>query len=322
MTRKSVLVTGGTGFVGGALAAYLSQAGYHVRASVRRDAPDLEATAIETIDVGDLTPETRWAPALEGIDVVVHCAARVHVLRERAADPLLAFRWVNVAATMNLARQAVAAGARRFVFISSIGVNGAETFGTAFSVDDTPRPHSPYAVSKYEAEMALHSLARESGLELVVIRPPLVFGPKAPGNFERLMQALNRGIPLPFGAIQNKRSLVALANLVDLIATCVHHPNAAQQTFLVSDDDDVSTTELLNRVAKALGRPARLIPVPAGALRAVAQALGKGDFAQRLCGSLQVDITQTRMLLDWAPVMRLDDALALTARHFLRQAER
>ncbi|WP_310733117.1 UDP-glucose 4-epimerase family protein [Rubrivivax rivuli] len=317
----NVLVTGATGFVGGALLEHLSKCGHRVRAAVRGRAAQLPAAA-SIAHVGELAPTTDWSAALDGMDVVVHCAARVHVLKESAADPLAAFRFVNVAATLHLARQAVAAGVKRFVFISSIGVNGAETHGRPYTVSDPARPHSPYAVSKHEAELELQALAASSGLEVVIIRPPLVFGPNAPGNFQRLMQALHRGIPMPLGAIHNRRSLVALENLVDLIETCARHPAAAQQTFLVSDGEDVSTTALLRRVAAALGRPPRLLPVPGGLLRAVAQVLGKADFAQRLCGSLQVDIAHTQALLGWKPVVTLDEALARTARHFLTQAER
>jgi UDP-glucose 4-epimerase len=321
MTVLNVLVTGATGFIGSALVDHLSKRGHRVRAAVRGRAANLQAAAGISI-VGDLSPTTDWSVSLEGMDVVVHCAARVHVMKESAADSLEAFRRTNVASTLHLTRQAVAAGVKRFVFISSIGVNGAETHGRPYTVADPARPHSPYAVSKHEAELELQALAASSGLEVVIIRPPLVFGPNAPGNFKRLMQALHQGIPMPFGAIDNRRSLVALENLVDLIETCVHHPAAAQQTFLVSDGEDVSTTALLQRVAAALGRPARLLPVPAGLLRGVAKALGKAEFAQRLCGSLQVDIAHTQARLGWQPVVTLDEALAGTARHFLKQAQR
>ena len=321
MTSANVMITGANGFVGIALVAHLARNGHRIRAAVRRTEHDPHP-GVDIVNVGDMDGDTHWRPSLEGMDIVVHCAARVHVMRESAADPLLEFRRVNVAGTLNLARNAVAAKVRRFIYISSIGVNGAETFGKAFSAADQPRPHSPYAVSKHEAELALQQLAQVTGLEVVIIRPPLIFGPNAPGNFNKLMQALDRGIPLPLGAIKNNRSLVSLDNLVDLITICLNHPNAARQTFLVSDDEDVSTTDLLRRVAAALGRPARLIPVPAAVLRAAARALGKAEFAQRLCGSLQVDISPTRQLLDWAPVMSLNDALAATARHYLAQARR
>ncbi|CDS53583.1 UDP-glucose 4-epimerase [Polaromonas sp. CG9_12] len=227
-----------------------------------------------------------------------------------------AFRKVNMRGTLNLARQAAAADVRRFVFVSSIGVNGAETFQQPFDAQDRAAPHSPYALSKYEAELGLQALAAETDMEVVIIRPPLVYGPGAPGNFGSLMRWLQRGIPLPLGAIHNLRSLVALDNLVDLIVTCITHPAAANQTFLVSDGEDVSTTELLHRMGQAMGCPARLIPVPTGVLKAAAALLGKRDMAQRLCGSLQVDIQKTRQLLGWNPPLTLDQGLKKAAQGF------
>jgi nucleoside-diphosphate-sugar epimerase len=308
MTVLNVLVTGATGFVGGALLEHLSKCGHRVRAAVRGHAAQLPAAA-GIAHVGQLSPTSDWSAALDGMDVVVHCAARVHVLKESAGDPLAAFRLVNVTATLHLARQAVAAGVKRFVFISSIGVNGAETHGRPYTVSDPARPHSPYAVSKHEAELELKALAASSGLEVVIIRPPLVFGPNAPGNFERLLKALHRGIPLPFGAIQNRRSLVALDNLVDLLMVCIRHPTADGQTFLVSDGEDVSTTELLLRTAQAMGKRAHLLPVPATVLEFGAALFGKGTMAQSLCRSLQVDIKETRRLLNWTPPLTLDQGL-------------
>ena len=271
--------------------------------------------------VGELAAETDWRAALGGVSAIVYCAARVHVIRETSSDPLTDFRRVNVDGTLQLARQAAAVGLRRFVFISSISVDGAETFGKPFPTEDAPTPHSAYVQSKHEVELGLQAPAGASGHEVVILRPPLVFGPNAPVNFDRLLRARSRGVPLPFGAVANRRSLVALGNLVDLIATCIDHPKVANQTFMVSDGEDISTTDLLRRLATALGRPARLLPVPAGALRVVAAAVGKADFAQRLCGSLQVDVSHTRRLLGWAPVVRLDDALADTARQFIARAD-
>ena len=294
----------------------------NARAAVRT-VPDAPARFTDWVAVGDIATATDWQLALSGIDIVVHLAARVHVMRETAIDALEAFRRVNVNGSLNLAGQAAAAGVRRFLYISSIKVNGEATQpGGPFKAVDVPAPAGPYGISKFEAEQGLRELAAATGMELVIIRPPLVYGPGAKANFLRMLNWLHRGYPLPFSAIDNRRSLVALDNLVDLIITCCQHPNAAQQTFMVSDGEDISTTELIKRTAAALGRPARLIPVPAGALRAVARALGKADFAQRLCGSLQVDINQTRRLLGWAPVIRLDDALADTARQFLARADR
>ena len=321
MTAR-VMVTGASGFVGREVVAQLLRSGREVTAALRGSAPDgaCATTALRTVQVADLASATDWRAALAGVDVIVHCAARVHVMRETAADPMAAFRQVNVDGTLQLAKQAVAAGVRRFVFISSIGVNGAETFGTPFKPDDLAAAHSAYARSKHEAELGLLALAGNSPLEVVIIRPPLVFGPGAPGNFERLMRALQRGFPLPFGAVHNRRSLVALRNLVSLIEVCLDHPAAANQVFLVSDGDDISTTELLRRVATALGTRPRLLRVPAGVLKTVAGLIGRAPLAQQLCGSLQVDISKTRTVLGWAPVIRLDKALDETAREFLARA--
>jgi nucleoside-diphosphate-sugar epimerase len=270
---------------------------------------------VAALDLGDLAREIDWRKALEDVDAVVHCAARVHVMRESAADPLAAFRAVNVAATLNLARQAVAAGVRRFVFVSTIGVNGAETFERPFSAADTPDPHSPYATSKHEAEATLRTLALETGLELVIVRPPLVIGAGAPGNYGRLIKWLQRGLPLPLASVRNRRSLVGRRNLADLIVTCLAHPYARGQTFLVRDSEDLSTPELLRRTASALGRTARLLPMPPAVLRAAANAAGRGAMAQQLCGSLQVDDRPTRERLNWLPAIPLDVEIRLAAKH-------
>ncbi len=318
-----VLVTGASGFVGRAVVAQLLRSGLPVTAALRGPVPAgaRESTsALRTVQVGELAPETDWSAALDGVGALVHCAARVHVMRETSSDPMAAFRRVNVDGTLRLARQAAAAGVRRFVFISSIGVNGAETFGTPFTPDDVSAPHSAYAQSKHEAELGLQALARNGQLEVVIIRPPLVFGPGAPGNFERLMRALHRGMPLPFGAVHNRRSLVALRNLVSLIEVCLDHAAGANQVFLVSDGEDISTTDLLNGVAAALGTRPHLIRVPPAVVKAVARLTGKAQLAQQLCGSLQVDISKTRSLLGWTPVVRLEQALDEAAREFLARA--
>jgi UDP-glucose 4-epimerase len=238
-------------------------------------------------------------------------------MNDTESDPLSAFRTVNVEGTLNLARQAAAAGVQRFIFISSIKVNGEGTTpGSAFTADDEPAPADPYGVSKMEAEQGLRELAAQTSMDVVIIRPVLVYGPGVKANFLNMMRWLDKGIPLPFGAIYNSRSLVALDNLVDLVLTCIEHPAAANQTFLVSDGDDLSTTELLSKMAKALNKPARLIPVPSWMLQGGAALLGKKGLSQRLCGSLQVDIAKTRNLLGWVPPVSVDAALAATARHF------
>jgi UDP-glucose 4-epimerase len=317
-----VLISGGTGFVGRSLAIRLAEdPRYLPVAAVRRQGTGM-APGVQPCLVGELGPDTDWGSALAGVDAVVHCAARVHVLKESAADPLAAFRRVNVAGTLRLAQQAARSGVRRFIFLSSIGVHGAETFGLPFTAGSRAAPHSPYAVSKHEAEVALRRLARETGLEVVIIRPPLVYGPNAPGNFSTLLRLVFHGLPLPLGAIRNRRSLVALDNLVDLLVTCIDHPAAANQAFLVSDGEDLSTPALLQRTALALGRPARLVPVPSSLVRGVARLLGKEEVGQQLCGSLQADIGKTRELLGWVPLLSVEAALARTARHFLQSRRR
>jgi nucleoside-diphosphate-sugar epimerase len=302
-----VLVSGASGFVGRALCAQLIARNMTVHGTTRT-ATLLPEEVIPFV-VGNINDHTPWAEALTGCSAVVHLAARVHVMAETTDNPLDEFRRANVQGTLNLARQAAAAGIGRFVFISSIGVNGAETFGVPFREGDISAPHSPYAVSKYEAEVGLHVLTAETNMKVVIIRPTLVYGSSAPGNFGSLMRWLKRGMPLPLGAIHNQRSLMALDNLVDLILTCLTHPAAANQTFLVSDGEDVSTTELLRRMGQALGRPARLFPVPPSWLRLAAAMVGRQDVAQRLCGSLQVDIEKTRRLLGWTPPLSLNEGL-------------
>jgi nucleoside-diphosphate-sugar epimerase len=310
-----VLVTGASGFIGRALVGMLEASRCNVVGAVRR--PIDARWAVPSPCLGG---DADWRAQLEGRTVVVHAAGRAHVLNDSVADPLREFRLVNVSGTLQLAEQAAATGVRRFIFLSSIGVNGLSTaHGSSFSEVDQPNPHNAYAFSKWEAEQGLLRIAAETGMDVVTIRPPLVYGPDAPGNFGSLMRWLQRGVPLPLGAIQNQRSLVALDNLVDLIVTCLTHPAAANQTFLVSDGEDVSTTELLRRMGQAMGHPARLVPVPVGLLKLVATMLGKRDVAQRLCGSLQVDIEKTRRLLDWTPPLSLDQGLKKAAEGYGRE---
>ena len=305
-----ILLTGATGFVGLAISERLVKDGVHDVRAVVRSPEALLYPCIDKVVVPDIALNVDWINIFECVEVVIHAAARVHVMADKAENPLDEFRRVNVQGTLNLARQAAAAGVRRFVFISSVKVNGESTqLGRPFTADGTPAPLDAYGISKKEAEQGLREIALQIGMEVVIIRPPLVYGPGVKANFSAMMRWLRRGVPLPLGVIHNQRSLVALDNLVDLIVTCLTHPAAANQTFLVSDGEDVSTTELLRRMGQAMGRPARLIPVPASWLKLAAAMVGKPDVAQRLCGSLQVDIEKARRLLGWTPPRSLDEGL-------------
>lgn len=304
---KRILVTGGNGFLGRALCERFVSEGHLVRASIREGS----IGAPEGIELaqGELLPMYDWSLALRNIDVVVHTAALVHVMRERALVPMEEFRSTNVQSTLNLAKQAAAAGVRRLVFISSVGVNGRETARTAFSELDLPCPCTPYAVSKYEAEQGLVRIAEQTGLEVVIVRPPLIYGPNAPGNFGMLAKAVAGGWPLPLGAVRNQRSLVGLDNLVDFVYTCCHHPQAANEIFLVSDGEDVSTPELIGRMAGLMRRPTRLLFVPLWVLHAGGKVLRREEAVKGLCGSLYVDIQKARSLLGWRPPLTLNEGL-------------
>lgn len=307
MADRSVLVTGASGFVGKALLPCLASADWEVHALTRRDgfaAGDSPAVIWHKVSsLDDPLPLAHY-------DVVVHLAARVHVMTESAADPLAEFRRANVDTTRRLAERAAAAGVRRFVFLSSVKVNGEETSpGRPFFADDMPNPEDAYALSKHEAEVALRQLADTSGMEIVIIRPPLVYGPGVKGNFATMLKWLRAGVPLPLASVDNRRSLVGLENLCDLIRVCLDHPAAANQIFMVSDACDLSTAALLRQAGVAMGVPARLLPFPPDWLLRGAAMLGKRGSVRRLCGNLQVDIGKTRKLLGWVPPVDVDTGL-------------
>jgi nucleoside-diphosphate-sugar epimerase len=312
-----VLVTGANGFVGTALCEALSQRGHTVRRALRGAGAQFQPGA--DVAVGDLGPATNWNEALRDIEVVIHLAARAHVMRDTAADPLAEYRRINVLATEALAQASCAAGVRRFIFVSSIKVNGEQTADKPFTEHDAARPEDAYGRSKWEAEQVLAKIAAAARLETVILRSPLVYGPGVKGNFLSLMRAVDRGLPLPFAAVRNRRSLLYLGNLVDAIMLCVEHPGAAGQTYLLADDEGVSTPDLARAIGGALEKPARLIALPPALLRAAGAMLGKAGSIARLLGSLQVDSGKIRRELGWQPRSDMGRGLRKTAGWYHRR---
>lgn len=311
------MVTGANGFVGQPLCAAILKQGWHTR-GVLRSVRQAQA-GMDDIIIGDINNETDWSHALTGVSVIIHLAARVHVMKDAAADPLTEFRRVNRDGTANLAQQAAHAGVKRLVYVSSVKVNGentpsrGESNAKYFSETATPNPQDPYGQSKREAEQALHRIAQQTGLEVVIVRPPLVYGAGVKGNFLQLLKVVGKGIPLPLASVNNRRSLLYVGNLVDALITCATHPAAAGQTYLVSDGEDISTPDLLRRLAAALGVPARLFPCPSSLLRLAATMAGKSAQAERVLGSLQVDSDKMRRDLNWRPPYSLQQGLQATA---------
>lgn len=309
-----LLVTGANGFIGKAIIQRLSNDHVDVVGAGRHHDNNMD-----TVISPSLGASADWRFLLSDRTVVIHTAGRAHFLKERTKNPIELFREVNAIGTLKLAAQAAEMGVRRFVFLSSIGVNGTHS-SCPFVETDIPHPIGPYAVSKLEAEQGLIEISQRSNMEVVIIRPPLVYGSNAPGNFGRLMRAVKRRLPLPLGAVtQNRRTLVGLDNLVDLVLTCAHHPAAANQIFLAGDDEVLSTTQLLRKMAQALGEHPRLLFVPIPLLRAAAATVGKGAMINSLCGSLEVDISKARRLLGWSPSLSVDEGLRRAAEGYLRE---
>lgn len=314
-----ILVTGASGFVGKCLVSKLIQAGIQTKACVRLGL-SAQHGLLETIAGVDLLTITDLRPLFEGVSVIIHTAARVHVMHERSQDPLTEFRRMNVETTLSLARQAAQFGVKRFVFVSSIKVNGEHTMsGQKFTADMPPNPQDAYGISKLEAERGLLEIAKQTGLEVVIVRAPLVYGSGVRANFAKMMRWVARGIPLPFGMVlDNRRSMVGLDNLVDLLILCTRHKSATNQIFLVSDGEDLSTADLIARLGSALCVPARLVPVPVGWLMRGANLTGLSAPAQRLLGSLQVDMAKTSELLGWIPPYSVEEELRRTVQGFLK----
>lgn len=309
INNTTVLITGATGVVGGALARHLAE-NSKIVAPVRKYSAELPAQVEQRL-IGDINGPVEWSGMLNDVDCVVHCAARVHVMQELDTDAFNTYRQVNVIATRNLARAAAAAGVKRFVFVSTIKVNGESTLvDTPFRSTDDPAPKDFYGMSKWEAEQELKDIETETGMEVVIVRLPMVYGPAAKGNFDKLVKLVRSGIPLPLGKIENKRSFIYVGNVVEFLALCVHHKNAAGHTFLISDNDDVSTTELLRAIARAINVKVRLLPVPADWISRLARLVGREEFSQRLLGSLTIDSSDATNYLDWSPSYKLQAALS------------
>ncbi len=314
-----LLITGSNGFVGLPLSQYLMTVGHQVVGAVRsRNSLHIVNSKIHLKSIGDIDEITNWSDCLSGVECIIHLANRAHIMNEKSSNSLALYRKVNTAGTINLARQAAAAGTKRFIFISSIKVNGESTLpGQTLNPKDQHIPVDPYGLSKYEAEIGLKLIAEQTGLEVVVIRPPLIYGPGVKANFLKMMQWVEKGIPLPLGAIQNQRSMLGLDNLINFIELCLTYPDAAGQTFLVSDDHDVSTTELLKEIAAAMHRPSRLLSIPQYFIEKFLILLGQRHISERLCGSLQLDIGLAKTLLSWKPPYTFRDQLSKTVLDYL-----
>lgn len=314
-----VLVTGANGFVGRTLCGVLTQYGFLVRGAYRNP-EQTRIVVAEKITVGEITGTTDWAAALEGVTAVIHTAARAHVLGDSSANSEL-YMETNARGTRQLADAAVRAGVRRFIYVSSVKVNGEETTARGYGPDDEPQPKDAYGRSKWLGESYLHEVASRGSMETAIVRPPLVYGPGVRANFLRLMSWVDRGLPLPLGAIDNRRSLVSIQNLCDLLRHLVECHLVSGRKWMVSDNDDVSTPELIRRIGTAMNRRVRLVPVPTAALRILGNIVGRGAEVGRLCGSLTLDTTKTRTELGWTPPVKMDRALSETVSWYLSERQ-
>ena len=315
---SDVLVTGANGFIGTALCNCLRGENFRVHGAVRPGKASLLPKGVEAAHIEYIDGNTDWINALKGVDAVVHLAARVHVTNNHSKDSLVVYRHINVAGTERLARMAVAAGVKRFVYLSTVKVNG-EGKATPYTEKDDSEPTDPYGISKWEAEKVLYKIADQTGMEMVVLRPPLVYGPGVKANFLRLLKVVDRGIPFPLANANNRRSLIYLENLLDAIVTCIKHPKAAGQTYFVSDGEDVSTPELIRRISSSLGRPSRLFPFPPVFLKVAGIITGKSVSMDRLLGSLTVDCSKIRRELDWQAPFSMEQGLKETAKWYIEK---
>jgi nucleoside-diphosphate-sugar epimerase len=323
MPHKTVLVTGASGFIGQALVKTLCQNGYEVRATVRSESAlhlmsqfkeQLKLKKLTTLNLGELSSNTIWDEAIKGVGTIIHCAARAHVLHETSSNPLKTFRQANCQVTEHLGKEANRLAVQRFIFISSIGVLGNSSYATPFTENSPPNPQVPYAQAKWEAEQRLEQLA--TTMEFVIIRPPLVYGPGAKGNFEKLLSLVHKGFPLPFGKVQNKRQLIGIANLTDFIARCIEAPQAANQIFLVADKEVVTTTQLLQQLSKAMGKKARLLSIPHKLLVWGFQSIGKVKLAEQLLSNLEINSDKTKTILAWEPPFTMEEQLQHTVDYY------
>ena len=316
---NKILITGSTGFVGQNLCKKLILDKNFVRETTRSNVKK-KLDKREVFTVGEIDENTNWSTALKDVDCVIHCAARAHIMNEKKLDSLSSYRKINVEGTRNLAEQSAKAGVKRIIFLSSIKVNGEKTkLSIPFRHDDNPKPEDAYGISKWEAELALQKISKEYGTEIVIIRPPLIYGPNVKGNFLRLMDLLARRIFLPISRTDNVRSLVGMENLVDLICCCIKHPDAAGKVFLVSDDKDVSTSELIKKIGNAMGKSQFFVPIPFFLLKILGRIIGKSSEIERLFGNLQVDCSNTLNVLGWRPPVSFDDEILKTVQWYLNQ---